>query len=63
MEIRTIIARCQGCLQERTFKPDVPIKSAEELDAWIKRGVPRCSCGATHCDLKIPLDEVKKGTD
>lgn len=64
MEIRTIIARCQGCHIERTFSPDKPITTASGLKEWIDSGaIPRCLCGATHCDLKIPLNEIEKSTD
>lgn len=56
--VRTIIAVCKGCHLERTFIPDEPLNSAEELIAWTERELTPCACGARTCDLKIPLPQV-----
>lgn len=52
IEIDHLILVCLGCRGERIIYPDVPLRGAQELIAWIKTKPTRCPCGATHADIK-----------
>lgn len=58
IEIDHIILVCKGCRGERTIYPDVPLRGAEQLIAWMKTKPTRCACGATHCNVKAHLKDV-----
>lgn len=55
--IDEIIVVCKGCRGERRMKPKEPLVGAKAVIAWIEQGVPPCTCGATHCDIKLHMVE------
>jgi hypothetical protein len=50
-----LILICLGCRAERTFWPDVPLVGAAACSEWLKTKPMRCTCGATHCDVKMHI--------
>lgn len=55
LEIDHVIVKCKGCGREREHYPDRPLRGAEELIAWMKSQLFKCTCGATHCDIRAHI--------
>lgn len=54
-----VVVVCRGCARESTVYPDRPLRGAQEIIDWIEGkdggglAAQGCSCGASHCDLKM----------
>ncbi len=60
MNVRTLIAICNGCGRETIHRPDRAIEHADELVEWLKTHIRQCICGAPTFDVKIPIAEVEE---
>lgn len=58
VEIDHVIVLCHGCSGKREHYPDRPIRGMEEIKLFLGSISP-CGCGATHCDVKLRLKEIK----
>ena len=51
-----IILVCNGCQAERRYDLSAaPLRSAQELIAWMKSKPTPCGCGASTCDVKARM--------
>jgi hypothetical protein len=53
--IDKVIVVCKGCRSERTMELPEPLVGAQAVHEWIQQGIPPCTCGATHCDIKMRM--------
>lgn len=58
--LAAVILWCRACDLQRTIPHDPPLEKVDDLIAWLRSPkVPRCPCGASHVDIKIPLRDVQ----
>lgn len=59
VEVNFVAATCKACNTAREFKLDTPLRSTEEIQAWLRTQLTPCECGHGEADVAMRLDKIE----